>query len=81
MASLALIASLVVLFTLLIGPIAYLSSKLNLPNFIVYLLSLLSIINGIWFCLIGLPVWYLGLIPIYLGYISITKANKNSTQA
>lgn len=81
MASLALIASLVILFTLLIGPIAYLSAKLNLPNFIVYLLSLLSIINGIWFCLIGLPVWYLGLIPIYLGYISISTANKNSTQA
>lgn len=81
MASLALVASLVVLFTLLIGPIAYLAAKLNLPTFIVYILSLLSIVNGLWFCLIGLPVWYLGLVPIYLGYISIRKANQNSTQA
>ena len=80
MASLALIASLVVIFTILIGPIAYLSAKLNFPSFIVYILSILSIINGIWFCSIGLPIWYIGLIPIYLGYISIARANKKETQ-
>jgi hypothetical protein len=80
MASLALAASIVVLFTLLIGPFAYISSRLNFPNIIVYILSILSIINGIWFCCIGLPVWYIGLIPIYLGYISIARANKKETQ-
>lgn len=81
MASLAIIVSLVLLSILLIGPIAYLSAILNLPSFIVYFLSLLSIASGIWFCLIGLPVWYIGLVPIYFGYISIAKTNKKRTQA
>jgi len=80
MASLALAASLVVLSTLLIGPITYLFSRLNFPSFIIYILSFLAIAQGIWFCSIGLPVWYLGLIPIYFGYISIqrTREKKNT---
>jgi hypothetical protein len=76
MAGLALIASLVVLLTILIGPLAYLLSRLNFPSFIVYTLSVLSIMNGIWFASIGLPIWYLGLVPIYFGYISIQRLNK-----
>ena len=80
MASLALIVSLMVLVTLLIGPLAYLSARLNFPTFITYLLSIISIINGIWFCSIAIPIWYLGLIPIYFGYISILRANKKETQ-
>lgn len=76
MASLALVASLVVLSTVLIGPLAYLLSRLNFPVFIVYILSILSILNGIWFCSIGLPIWYLGLAPIYFGYISIQRVRK-----
>lgn len=76
MASLALIASLVVLSTILIGPLAYLLSRLNFPSFIVYTLSVLSIMNGIWFASIGLPIWYLGLVPIYFGYISIQRVNR-----
>lgn len=79
MASLAFIVSLIILVTLLIGPLAYLLSRLNFPSFIIYLLSILSIIQGIWFCSIGIPIWYIGLIPIYFGYISIqrTKQKKN----
>jgi hypothetical protein len=76
MAGLALIASLVVLLTILIGPLAYLLSRLNFPSFIAYTLSVLSIMNGIWFASIGLPIWYLGLVPIYFGYISIQRLNK-----
>ncbi len=80
MASLALIVSLMVLVTLFIGPLAYLSARLNFPTFITYILSIVSIINGIWFCSIAIPIWYLGLIPIYFGYISILRANKKETQ-
>lgn len=76
MASLALIVSVFLIFTILIGPIAYLSAKLSFPKFIIHFLSVLSIINGIWFCFLGLPIWYVGLIPIYLGYISIAKTDK-----
>lgn len=81
MASLALVASLVVLATILIGPLAYLISRLNFPNFIVYIFSSISIISGIWFCSIALPIWYIGLIPIYFGYISIQRAIQKKTQA
>jgi hypothetical protein len=80
MAGLALIASLVVLSTILIGPLAYLLSRLNFPAFIVYVLSILSIINGIWFIAIGLPIWYLGLVPIYFGYISIQRVNRQRSE-
>lgn len=80
MASLALAASLVFLVTLFIGPLAYLSSRLNLPSLIVYILSTLSIINGLWFCFIGLPIWYIGLIPIYFGYVSIQRVRQKKNQ-
>jgi hypothetical protein len=80
MASLALIASLVVLSTILVGPLAYLLSRLNFSAFIVYILSILSIINGIWFIAIGLPIWYVGLVPIYFGYISIQRVNRRRSE-
>jgi hypothetical protein len=76
--SLALIVSIILLFIILIGPIAYILSKLNFPKFIVYIFSLLSILSGLWFCFIGLPIWYIGLIPIYLGYISWPKRQKKN---
>ncbi len=80
MAGLALIASLVVLSTILIGPLAYLLSRLNFPASIIYVLSILSIINGIWFIAIGLPIWYIGLVPIYFGYISIQRVNRRRSE-
>lgn len=76
MASLALVVSIIVLITLFIGPLAYLLSRLNFPSFIIYILSTLSIIQGIWFCSIGIPVWYMGLLPIYFGYISIQRTGQ-----
>jgi hypothetical protein len=81
MASLAIIASLVVLSVLFIGPITYLLSIVGLSAFIIYPLALLSIVSGIWFITIGLPIWYIGLIPIYCGYISILRTKKKQTQA
>jgi len=80
MASLALAASLIVLVTILIGPLAYLTSRLNFPSFIVYILSALSIVSGLWFASLALPVWYIGLIPIYFGYISIQRVNQKKNQ-
>ena len=80
MASLALAASIIVLVTLLIGPLAYLFARLNFPPFIVYVLSVLSIIQGIWFCSIAIPIWYIGLIPIYFGYISIHRTRQKQIQ-
>ena len=80
MASLALIVSFMVLVTVFIGPLSYLSARLNFPTFITYMLSIISILNGIWFCSVVIPIWYIGLIPIYFGYISIVRANKKETQ-
>lgn len=76
MASLALVVSLVVLATILVGPLAYLASRLNLPSAIIYILSSMSILTGLWFMSIGLPLWYVGLIPIYFGYISIQRVRQ-----
>jgi hypothetical protein len=76
MASLALLVTIIILFTLLVGPITYLLAKIGFPSIIIYVLSLISILIGINFCLIATPVWYLGLLPIYCGYISIRLANK-----
>lgn len=80
MASLAIAASIVVLVTLFIGPLSYLFARLNFPAIIVYVLSGLSIIQGIWFCSIAIPIWYIGLIPIYFGYISIHRIRKKQIQ-
>ena len=80
MASLALVVSIIVLITLFIGPLVYLLSRLNFPSFIIYILSTLSIIQGIGFCSIGVPIWYIGLIPIYFGYISIQRTRQKKNQ-
>ena len=76
MASLAFTASIVFLSILLVGPFTYLLARLKFPKFIVYLFSFLSLISGLWFVTIGLPVWYIGLLPIYCAYISINRINK-----
>jgi hypothetical protein len=81
MASLALMATLVILFTIFIGPITYLLARLGFPKIIIYLLALLCFFTGGHLCLLAIPVWYLGLIPIYFGYISILRVSKKETQA
>lgn len=77
MASLAIAASIIILLILLVGPLSYLCARVGCPRFIVYLFSGLSIVSGLWFMSIGMPIWYLGLFPIYCGYVSIKRANKN----
>lgn len=77
MVSLALAVSFILLVVFLIGPLTYVMARIGLPKIVIYLLSSLSILSGLWFMTIGLPVWYIGLLPIYCGYISIKIANKN----
>ena len=77
MFSLAVVVSFILLVVFLIGPLTYLMAKIGLPKIVIYLFSSLSIFSGLWFITIGLPVWYIGLLPIYCGYISIKIANKN----
>lgn len=73
MASLALVVSIIFLFVLLIGPLTYLLSRVGCPSLVIYLSSIVSISIGLWFCLTGIPIWYIGLIPIYCGYLSIKR--------
>lgn len=80
MASLALAASIVVLSVLLIGPITYLLARFNAPSFVVYIFSILSIVLGLWFCSIALPIWYMGLFPIYCGYVSIQRVKSRNLE-
>ena len=76
MASLAIIAAIVFLFILFIGPITYILARIGLPSFIVWILSTCSIISGIWLSITLPHIFYVGLIPIYFGYISIQRTNK-----
>jgi len=80
MASLAIIVSIIVLLTIFIGPLTYILARLNAPNIIVYIMSAICFFAGINFCLLAIPVWYLGLIPIYFGYISIARTRKKEIQ-
>lgn len=80
MASLALLVSVIILFTILIGPLIYCLARVGFPSFLIHLLGILCLLIGINFCWMITPVWYLGLIPIYFGYISIVRANKKQSE-
>jgi hypothetical protein len=76
MASLALAASIVFLSIVFMGPITYILAKIGFPSFIIWILSLFCIISGIWLSITLPHIFYIGLIPIYFGYISIQRTNK-----
>lgn len=76
MASLALLASIVFLFILFIGPITYLLAKIGLPSFFIWILAICSIMAGFWLTMTLPHIFYIGFIPIYFGYISITATRK-----
>lgn len=80
MASLALLASVIILFTIFVGPFTYLLSRIGFPKIVIYLLSIVCFFVGINFCFIPIPVWYLGLVPIYFGYLSISTARKKTSK-
>lgn len=76
MASLALLASIILLFIILVGPITYLLARIGFPNLIVWILAIISIFSGLWISITLPHIFYIGLIPIYFGYISIQRTNK-----
>lgn len=73
MASLALMASVVVLIVLIIGPLTYILSKLYwIPTILIWIIGLGSIAMGIWWLLLPIPaIKYYGLIDIFCGYKAI----------
>jgi hypothetical protein len=72
MTSLAIIVSIIFLFVLLIGPITYILALIKpTPTPIIILLSIISIITGIYWLTIPTPVQFLGLLPITLGILAI----------
>lgn len=73
MASLALMAGFIFLFVLLIGPTVYVLSWIRIiPNFLIFILAVVSILVGMWwiFLPIGL-VQFAGLFPVVLGIAAI----------
>lgn len=82
MASLALLASLVFIIVLLIGPVSYTISLLNwMPKVITYLLGLACILVGIWWFLLPIPaIRYYGLLDAFLGCKIIFNNGKKQTQ-
>jgi hypothetical protein len=81
MASLALAAAVVFLFILFVGPITYVLAKLGFPSIIIWPLGAFCIVSGIWFSITLPHIFYIGLIPVYFGYISVSRTNKKQTQA
>lgn len=75
MASLALLASLIVLSVILSGPICLLLSKIQIiPNIIIYLFSLLTMFIGVWFFLLPIAgIRWLGLVSAGLGWMAINQ--------
>lgn len=80
MASLALLASLIVLSVILSGPICLLLSKIQIiPNIIIYLFSLLTIFIGVWFFLLPIAgIRWLGLVSAGLGWLAINKRREGN---
>lgn len=77
MASLAFVVALIFLTVIFSGPVCYILSRFNwIPNFIIYILSILIILLGVWFIMLPIPaIKYTGFVPIYLGYLSIRNRN------
>ena len=80
MASLALLVTLMLLFVVLLGPATYLLSLSSyIPEFVIWILGLLSIGIGIYW--LFLPVNFLrffGLLTAYLGWLAIQTKDKGA---
>lgn len=80
MASLALIASMLFIFLICIGPFTYLISTQNwVPIFIRYLLGLICGSVGIWAVLIPISIFQvLGFINILIAFKALLHTNKKA---
>ena len=75
MASLALMAGLIFLTVILVGPTVYLLSWIKIiPSIIIYFLAAISILIGIWWATLPLGIiQFIALLPIVFGVISINN--------
>ena len=73
MTSLIVLVGLLFLVQLLSGPLCFILSKFKIiPDLIINILSMLVILNGVWwFCLPIGPIRYVGILTALLGYYSI----------
>jgi len=79
MASLALLVSLMFLFVVLLGPATWLLSKSRfIPKFIIYMMGILSIIIGIYWCFLPVNLLrFFGLLTAYLGWMAIRSKERH----
>jgi hypothetical protein len=73
MASLALLVAFIFLGMIFCGPLVLLLNRVNiLPRIIIQLLSTICIIYGFWWIItLVTPIRWLGLLPIYCGWLAI----------
>jgi len=78
MGSLVLLVSLMLLFVTLLGPATWLLSKSRfIPNFIIWIMGLLSMVVGIyWFFLPVNFLRFFGLLTAYLGWLAIQSKER-----
>lgn len=78
MASLALMAGIIFLIVLVIGPISYVLSLFSwMPKLIVWLLGLCCIFVGVWWFLLPIPaIRYYGLVDVFIGVKIVLNSSK-----
>jgi hypothetical protein len=81
MASLAILASLVFLSVVLLGPATFLLSKSRfIPSFVIWIMGLFCIIIGIWWFFV-LPlniIRFFGILTAYLGWLAIQSKDRRA---
>lgn len=83
MESLALLVTLLFVTVIIIGPICYGLSHFDIiPQWIIYILSVITIFVGIWWVTLVpvIMVRWIGLLPIYLGCLSISKVQNRKNE-
>lgn len=83
MASLALMVSIILFATLIIGPLSYLLSLFKwIPKPIIWILAVVCIIIGIWAILLPTPIFkIIGLVDLSIGLKIIMRKEEKRTQA
>lgn len=80
MASLALLVSILLFGVLLSGPIVYCLSKIKIiPHIIIFLLSIITIMIGLWWLfIVPTPIRFIGLFSAYLGWLAIQNSRNRT---
>jgi hypothetical protein len=76
MAGLAILVTVIILFMIVIGPLTYLMANTKF-KFLIHFCCGICILVGLNFLMVGGPIWYIGLVPLYFAYLTLNKNSVN----